>query len=285
MKCKICEIKFNEFLDLSNHIRYFHKMKIRFYYDQYLKKDGEGICYCGNNTRFSGIKGYSEYCSSKCFSEKIWKNKKHLDSTKLKMSKNRIGLKLSSETKQKMSLVAIGKKHGSMKQETKDKLSEINSKYRHTIEAKLKISEKLKGKKFSNDHKHNLSVSVIQYLKNNNWSPRRGKNENFIIDQLEQAINEKILRNDLNIASITGKSNDGYISKYNLPIEILEKYHFTPYGILCDYDKQREVLIASKLGCMIYYIIEKDFLDFPEKEITRFKNFISLITEQNQKVV
>ena len=66
-QCKICGIIHN---NIGGHIRQFHKMSSKDYYDKYIKQENEGICpVCGNPTTFLGFtKGYREHCSTKCSS-------------------------------------------------------------------------------------------------------------------------------------------------------------------------------------------------------------------------
>jgi len=68
MKCYICNVEKDSFGKLSKHIRDTHKdIKIKKYYDTYLKKEGEGMCIgCGNVTNFVNINvGYHKMCSSR----------------------------------------------------------------------------------------------------------------------------------------------------------------------------------------------------------------------------
>lgn len=72
MYCYICDKEID--IDNANfsalHIKKFHNMSIKDYYDKYMKKDEEGICkYCTNQTTFKGItKGYTSFCSRECAS-------------------------------------------------------------------------------------------------------------------------------------------------------------------------------------------------------------------------
>jgi len=92
-------------------------------------------------------------------------------------------------------------------------------------------------------------------------------------------VNLEFLKNDYELALKIGKFMDAYIPKYNLDVEILESHHFNIDGTLSDYDKDRELLISSRLSCMIYYIPESSFLSNPRMEIQRFKDFISILDE------
>ncbi len=67
VKCKICGRECKNYLSLTSHVRQKHKISKKNYYDKYLLKDNEGICYCGKETNFYNTKvGYLKYCSSKC---------------------------------------------------------------------------------------------------------------------------------------------------------------------------------------------------------------------------
>lgn len=67
MYCEICNRKFETIKSLQTHISHGHKINSKIYYDKYLKKINEGICYCGNKTNYKNMNlGYHEYCSRKC---------------------------------------------------------------------------------------------------------------------------------------------------------------------------------------------------------------------------
>ena len=59
--CRIC----GKDVDIRTHIKV-HKLTSKEYYDEYIKKENEGICpICGKETKFLGIlKGYRQYCSN-----------------------------------------------------------------------------------------------------------------------------------------------------------------------------------------------------------------------------
>lgn len=76
-KCKICSIEYSSPNAFGNHIKQFHKMETKDYYDTNLKKSKEGECKeCGKETGFRGlVKGYRVYCSKSC-SKKFQPNAK-----------------------------------------------------------------------------------------------------------------------------------------------------------------------------------------------------------------
>ena len=190
---------------------------------------------------------------------------------------DRKGKKLSSETKLKLSISNKGKKRS---ENTKLKISRGHIGKKFSIEHRLKISlnnQGFTGRKHSIETKDKMSLSTINYLSNHNYSPRRGKNEDFILDQIQNNTGLEILRNNFNIARKAKKFPDGFITKYNLAIDVLEDHHFKANGELSDYDLNREAKIAKELSCMIYYIPEQEFLKNSDKEIQRFQHFLSFL--------
>lgn len=66
--CKICGMPMKNHKALSNHLYRTHRMQSRDYYEQYLKRDGEGFCkICGRPTNYFNLAmGYRTYCSAEC---------------------------------------------------------------------------------------------------------------------------------------------------------------------------------------------------------------------------
>ena len=84
-----------------------------------------------------------------------------------KIRESLLGSHHSEETKQKIRLANLGKKHS---EETKQKMREFRNseetkkkmrEHRHTEESKIKISNSLKGRGFSEEHRKNLSKSMM----------------------------------------------------------------------------------------------------------------------------
>lgn len=69
MICKICK-KDNK--NLFNHIQWNHKdFTTKSYYDKFLRKENEGICRCGEETRFRGFThGYAKTCGYSCHNKR-----------------------------------------------------------------------------------------------------------------------------------------------------------------------------------------------------------------------
>lgn len=101
IKCLVCDKIFNKNIILGAHIISMHKnlfISVKDYYDKYIKKEGEGICACGEETRYVNvIKGYNKRCSNYCTEARAgslnsnYGNKiVHSNEFKLRQSKNMI---------------------------------------------------------------------------------------------------------------------------------------------------------------------------------------------------
>jgi len=67
MKCEVCDKNFSSKAALSAHIFGKHKITSKERFDRDFKKEGAGVCICGNETPFKNItKGYCEFCSMSC---------------------------------------------------------------------------------------------------------------------------------------------------------------------------------------------------------------------------
>lgn len=66
MKCELCNKDYQALQKMSFHVQQTHEMPYKTYYDQFLKKAGEGVCRtCGGATKFYKGK-YSKFCSNRC---------------------------------------------------------------------------------------------------------------------------------------------------------------------------------------------------------------------------
>ena len=201
------------------------------------------------------------------------------ENTRSKISKMLINHIVSDETKQKISESSKGRIYS---KEYKSNMSKICKGKKLTDKQCSDISKRQTGKKHSAESKLKMRLARIKYIEshycnNNPMVPCIGKNEKEILDQLENSINEKIVRNSIDIAHALGKYPDGFIPKYNVIVEVDEKIHYKNNGELKDMDKERELLLASGIGCIIYRIKDQEFISDPVKEITKFKNFIEMV--------
>ena len=184
---------------------------------------------------------------------------KHLsEEHKKKISDANKGKKRSEEQKKQISDVHKGKK---LSEDTRRKMSkarkgEKNHFYgkHHSEEAKKKMGEAnkiaRKGKNHSEETKEKMRLSAFEYVKRvrDILYPRIGHNEKRILDELEQELNYKILRQ----YKVAGYFLDGYIPELNLAIEVDER----PKDKLKDIERQQ--IIENKLKCKFVRINDYD---------------------------
>jgi len=62
VKCEVCGMLCKNYISLAKHLKYHHSLSSEAYYNQYLRKDGEGLCpVCGGKTRFVNLSvGYKK---------------------------------------------------------------------------------------------------------------------------------------------------------------------------------------------------------------------------------
>ena len=73
--CQICGKEFKTLDPIGSHIKRYHNISCKEYYDKFYKKPNEGFCKtCGNPTVFFRLRnGYQRFCSSTCASRnKEW---------------------------------------------------------------------------------------------------------------------------------------------------------------------------------------------------------------------
>jgi len=186
------------------------------------------------------------------------------EETKKKISEALKGHKLSEEARRKISEKMKGRKLSDI---TKEKIAEFH-KGTHlpeairakismahkgkklSIETRRRMSKAFKGRKgywtgkhLSDKHKQKLHEAQIKYLEEHNVLPNVGKYEKQILDNLENELHYKILRQYK-----VGKYHlDGYIPELRLAIEVDEKYHRTKRQRIKD--AKREQYIKEKLEC------------------------------------
>lgn len=107
--CKVTNKKFNSARGFLNHLRTLN-ISSKEYYDKFFRKNEEGICYCGNFTKYHGF-SYKKYCSvkcakksenhKKCISERFIKNPKALISFREKKKSLSIDYKSSIDKRKK----------------------------------------------------------------------------------------------------------------------------------------------------------------------------------------
>ena len=109
IKCKICNKEVNSYRALGIHIKKSHNINSQDYYDEYLKKEGEGFCkVCKKPTKFlSLMRGYSSHCSISCGVKDPEAQEKYKESCIKKYGKERASQ--SEEVKEKMRKTCLEK--------------------------------------------------------------------------------------------------------------------------------------------------------------------------------
>lgn len=164
--------------------------------------------------------------------------------TRQKIRQGNLGKKYSAETKLKMSKSNKGKHHSPLTEFKK------GHKNKHSEETKQKIRNSLLGKHRPEEVKKKLRLATIKYIREvcNNLHPMIGHNEKKILDELENEIGHKIIRQ----YEIEGYFLDGYVKELNLAIEVDER----PKNK--ERDIERENIIKNKLNCTFMRIKDYD---------------------------
>ena len=152
--CQICGREFNNLRSLTNHIARTEKITTKNYYDKYLLKNNENLCYCGNNNTFINMKrGYRKHCSKKCSANDLNVREKYEKSNlKLFGCKYPIQNKKIQNKIKKTNIIRYNKKFYSQ-------TDEYNKKIKNTCIYKYGVDHYSKTEKSKEKHK-------CSYLKN-----------------------------------------------------------------------------------------------------------------------
>jgi len=119
MKCQECGHLVNNFKGLATHIQFKHNKKN--YYDNYMKKDGDGLCkVCGNETKFTILRrGYEKFCSKEC---------EEIDYSKRMKENNPMKLESAKQNQRKTNLKKYGVTQNTKRPEIKEQIKQTNLK-------------------------------------------------------------------------------------------------------------------------------------------------------------
>jgi len=156
MKCLICKKETNSFVGLGTHISRVHG-NVKDYYDKFLKKENEGLCECGKETKFKSLSvGYGITCSNKCST-----------------------LKMSSSVSREKAKQTILKKYGVM--------------YPSQIETSRKIISEKAMDRYTNDfERKKTSISTKNAVNDPIVRERYLKNKKPISDKGKKSISDKM---------------------------------------------------------------------------------------------
>lgn len=264
MICLICNKEFGNYRKLSAHLK-IHNINSKNYYDKYLKNFNEGICLnCCNQTQFISInKGYNLYCSRNCSN-----TSEVSDKTKIKMSnsakekfnnmtKDEIKeyLKLDTRTynltnegREKIRKTCRNNFIGHKKTEKQLEVSRTSRKV--SSEAKIKISQKLKGRKvyISEQHKEKLSKASKKQ-----WKTMSDDKKNKIIEAMQSKAHtletrNKVMESFYKNSSI--KTSKPQLFLYNL---LKEKYPLAELNYPYILEKRLIDIFVPELNLCIEY--------------------------------
>lgn len=221
-KCKICELEYSSPNAFGNHIKQFHKMETKKYYDLHILNGKKVKCkQCDNESSFKNIvKGYRDHCSKSC-SKRIQPNAKGWTHTKKPgYSAWNKGIKMSEEYK------------------------------KNWLEG-VKNTEWVKG--ISEKTKDKLRVIFVEKLKNTNRSFHPPYNKkaceyfNMMMEDSNFFIQHAENFGEFHIKEL-GYFVDGYDAENNIVYEWDEKWHFEDDKII-EKDKIRQEKIENLLEC------------------------------------
>jgi very-short-patch-repair endonuclease len=192
-----------------------------------------------------------------------------------KTFKEYFGEEKAKEISEKISIGKIGDKNPAKRDDVKIKISKSRAgKLRGEENPKFWKGKKNPGQSqrmkennpsFRPDVKNKSRERMLEKWRNIG-SVKIGKNEKKILDFIGEEFNVIIHRQ----YPVEGYCLDGYISEWNLAIEIDEKHHYSNND-LRDIDKIRQKIISEKLNCK--FIRFKDDISFEEikQELKRIK--------------
>ncbi len=186
------------------------------------------------------------------------KGKKHSMETRLKISKNNKGRKFTKEHKKKLSILRKGKK---LSEKTKLKLSVLN----------LGKNNHFYGKKHSQKTRLKMRLSRIKYIEKcyGQVSPTYNIKSIIFFNKLNSKYNLNGIHAENGgeyYLSSLGYWLDFYSKKYNLIIEWDESHHYK-LGKLKKRDEIRDLEIKNLLNCEIIRIKQNEDLNKYEENI------------------
>ena len=261
--CKICNKKCKDGRSISQHVLKHHHIHIKNYYDIYYKKENEGVCYCGKETKCDGLNGYFEYCSKSCSRKSPISQKRYH-----RTNQNRYGVKnpFCNSDKIKQSMI---NKHGV---DNCMKLEEIKKKIRNTCIDHFGFKNPMFTNRCREIARENLLKQIqIQYNLKEPLVPCVSPKGRICLDELEQITKYKIHREKKDKFYFI----DGYIEELNLAIEFDGRHNFKDaYKNLSDHDIKRQKELED-LGYIFYRIKQKEWNNNKDMVIQNFLNFVN----------
>lgn len=252
--CQICKKEFDlskGHRGISHHICYYHG-SLKEYYDKYLKRDCEGYCYCGKETKFLGLRGYTKYCCYSCSSKSLETRSKKIESYL-----NKYGVINPSQS-------------GAIRE--KIKRTYIKN---YGVDNYSKTDESRKNKRIR------IIENIENRIKDGQASqPFIGKQEPEFFKQLQKHTQFKIILQDQSFKSVIGRFPDGHIPELKLFIQFDERAHFIDYE--CTRYREDDIRCTKDLesisGYRVFRVSEKQWKENREIVFGDFKKLIGGLT-------
>jgi len=216
--CKICGLDFKNLRGVITHVTNNHGLSSKEYYDNFLKKKGEGECnVCGNETTYRNSNvGYLRTCSTECASLDLDYRKKRSESRKGKPQSQETINKRINNTNQE--LKEINRKNTMIKKYGVDNPMKLN-------DIKDKVSDKLTGIK--QDRTDEWQKNIITSKRKNGTLKHNLETKNKIRNSInkhyqENLDREKYLSTSNNIRHLNGWYNGLYF-RSSLELSFLVK--------------------------------------------------------------
>lgn len=219
--CSICNKQLSSISNLSKHIRC-HNISSKEYYDLFIKKETEGICSCGEPTKFHSIvKGYATYCSMKCVA-----NSRSVRNKKIKTCIDKYGVSNPSQSQHIKNKISENR----WKTKSEDELHDIQNKCKETFLMNYGVDNPLKNIRIKNkaikSRWKTKSKNELCDIRNK-MNTTRIKNKNPIIESRLAQLNLKLINDFVGVTIPTHLM----CLKCNTEFETILDYVFHNYGL------------------------------------------------------
>lgn len=228
INCELCGKKLKNNKCISGHLRFNHQdYTVQKYYDEFLRKDGEGICKldgCNNKTRFSGIgKGYLDHCcNSHAQKNSIVRNKIENTNERKYGKKNFTNIEKARETKKDR----YGDEFYSNRLKSSNTLLNRTDEEKETWRKKVRNKWKNKSLKDKKETSNKRKTTMLEKYGDENYAIKKAQEiikDKYNVGNISQVpeIREKIRKSwkNKNIDEInnrTIKSRNTMIEKYGI---------------------------------------------------------------------
>lgn len=240
MKCQECDKKVKNFKALATHIQFNHDKKK--YYNDYMKKEGEGLCKtCGNPTKFTILgRGYEKFCCKEC---------ERIDYSKRMARDNPMKTVAAKQNQRNTNLKRYGVSQNTKRPEIKEQIKQTCLK-KYGVENVIQDSKIFRKAQITGKLLHRFNEK-IEY---------RGSYELDFLENFYNKINIiqglSFKYNYLNKKHIY--HSDFFIPSLNLIVEIKNSYYYKRFKSIILTKKQATI----DAGYNYIMIVDKDYTEF-----------------------